>query len=171
MDKACQLELPHLDALRRHLVDLRDGTHGDVITRRDKEELFVRTTALLDPFARQVLEEMNTLLMLGTGTVDASGVTDAPNGGTMSTWELSWPEQRARHVYPVMLIAYYGREFHHPHLFGGTVREWPLNVFDEEQAAAAVPTLHAIATAELHNLVLAADYRLVPAITSEPGRR
>jgi hypothetical protein len=50
---------------------------------------------------------------------------------------------------------------HHPHLQGGTVGDWPLNVFDEEQASALLPTLRDIASAEIHNLVFQADYRLV----------
>src|SRR6266496_6753628 len=53
---------------------------------------------------------------------------------------------------------------HHPHLQGGTVGDWPLNVFDETQAAAALPTLRAVASADLHNLVLQRDYRIIPAI-------
>jgi hypothetical protein len=35
----------------------------------------------------------------------------------------------------------------------GTVGDWPLNVFDEEQAAAELPTLRAIASTDIHNLV------------------
>jgi hypothetical protein len=39
-------------------------------------------------------------------------------------------------------------------------------VFDEEQAAAELPTLRAMASADLHNLVfqLGGDYRVIPAI-------
>jgi hypothetical protein len=35
------------------------------------------------------------------------------------------------------------------------VGDWPLNVLDDEQAAAELPTLRAIAAAEIHNLVFA----------------
>jgi hypothetical protein len=42
----------------------------------------------------------------------------------------------------------------HPHLRSGTVGDWPLNVYDEEQATAELPTLRAMAAADLHNLVL-----------------
>jgi SpoVK/Ycf46/Vps4 family AAA+-type ATPase len=53
---------------------------------------------------------------------------------------------------------------HHPHLQPGTAGDWPLNVFDEKQAAAELPTLRAVASADLHNLVFRRDYRIIPAI-------
>jgi hypothetical protein len=37
-------------------------------------------------------------------------------------------------------------------------------VFDEQQAAAQLPTLRAIVSADLHNLVFQRDYRIIPAI-------
>jgi hypothetical protein len=37
-------------------------------------------------------------------------------------------------------------------------------VFDEKQAAAELPTLRAMASADLHNLVFKRDYRIIPAI-------
>jgi len=51
-------------------------------------------------------------------------------------------------------------------LRSGTVGDWPLNVFDEEQAAAELPTLRAIASTDIHNLVfhLGGDVRIIPAI-------
>src|SRR6266850_1625106 len=51
--------------------------------------------------------------------------------------------------------------FHHPHLRGTTVHDWPLNVFSEEDASAQLPILRAIASSDLHNLVFRADYRIV----------
>jgi hypothetical protein len=39
-------------------------------------------------------------------------------------------------------------------------------VFDEKQAAARFPTLRAMASADLHNLVLQRDYRIIPAIVN-----
>jgi hypothetical protein len=49
---------------------------------------------------------------------------------------------------------------------GGTVGTWPLNIFTREQAADELPTLRAIAAADLHNLVFQRDYRIVPATMS-----
>ena len=43
----------YIAELRRHFADLRDGTHGDATSRRDKEQLFTEAVSLLDPYARQ----------------------------------------------------------------------------------------------------------------------
>jgi hypothetical protein len=93
-------------------------------------------------------------------------------GDLEAVWALSWPDQQAAGLNPVMIRAYYGAGFHHPHLQSGTVGDWPLNVFDEEQAAAELPTLRAMASADLHNLVfqLGGDIRIIPAVANtQPG--
>jgi hypothetical protein len=149
--------------LLRHFADLRDGTHGGAGSRGDKERLFTAAVPLLDPHARQPLQEINTDLLLGTGEVTATGVR-RHRGDVEAIWALSWPEQRAAGISPIIIRAYYGAGAHHPHLQGGTVGDWPLNVFDERQAAAELPALRAIASADLHNLVFQRDYRIIPAI-------
>jgi hypothetical protein len=140
-----------------HFADLRDGTHGGAISRLDKERLFTAAVALLDPYARQPLKEINTELILGTGEVTGTGVRRRGDG-VDAVWALSWAEQRAAGISPIIIRAYYGTGAHHPHLQGGTVGDWPLNVFDEEQAAAELPALRAVAAADLHNLVFQRDY-------------
>jgi hypothetical protein len=152
-------------ALLRHFADLRDGTHGGVRSRRDKERLFAEAILLLDPHAREALEEINTSLLLGTGELTASGARRSPDGGTEAVWGLSWPEQRSAGIAPIVIRAYFGAGFAHPHLQSGTVGDWPLNVFDEEQAATELPTLRAMAAADIHNLVfqLGGDVRIIPA--------
>jgi hypothetical protein len=160
----------HLRGLLRHFADLRDGTHGEsAVTREDKERLFSTAVKLLDLFARQALAEMNEALLLGTGIVTATGVIESVDGGLAATWTLGWPEQEQAGIPPVTLRAFYGRGFHHPHLRGGTVGDWPLNVFSDADAAAELPTLRAIAAAELHNLVFQRDYRIVPATVRAAG--
>lgn len=155
----------HLRGLLRHFADLRDGTYGDgAVTRADKEHLFSAVVKFLDPFARQALAEMNDVLLLGTGTITAAGITKSPNGDIAATWTLGWVEQDRSGIRPIILQAFYGHGFHHPHLRGGTVGDWPLNVFSDADAAAELPTLRAIAIAELHNLVFQRDYRIVPAM-------
>ena len=158
-------------ALLRHFADLRDGTHGGVRSRQDKERLFEAAVPLIDPYARQALEEINTDLLLGTGEVTSTGVRGSADGGSAAVWALSWPEQRAAGIDPVVIRAYFGSGFAHPHLQGGTVGDWPLNVFDEEQAAAELPTLRAIAAADLHNLVFqfGGDVRIIPATVKGLG--
>ena len=86
--------------------------------------------------------------------------------GFDAIWALSWPDQQAAGIKPLVIRAYYGLGFLHPHLQSGSVGDWPLNVFDDEQAAAELPTMRAIASAELQNLVLelGGDVRIIPAV-------
>ncbi len=115
---------------------------------------------------RQVLTEMNTSLLLDTGQLTETGLLRTADGGLNASWALSWPEQRAAWVQAIVLQAYFGGGFHHPHLRGTTVHDWPLNVFCDEDAAAQLPILRAIASSDLHNLVFRADYGIVPAVTA-----
>jgi hypothetical protein len=164
----------HVTALIRHFSDLRDRTHGGSVSREDKEAHFARAVELLAPVPRQALEEINTHLLLATGRVIATGLQREADGSLSASWDLTWPEQLAAGVGPVTLLAYYGIGFHHPHLRGATVRDWPLNVFTVHDAADLLPIMRAIATGDLHNLVLQADYRIIPAVTrpsTEPPRR
>jgi hypothetical protein len=155
----------HLTALIRHFIDLRDGTHGGSVSRNDKETHFAHAVELLDPVARQTLDEVNTYLLLDTGSVVATGLQRGADGSLSASWELVWPEQQAAGVAPVTLEAYYGMGFHHPHLRGATVGDWPLNVFTIHDAADQLSIMRAIATSDLHNLVFQADYRIIPAVT------
>ena len=160
------MESPRLEytaELLRHFADLRDGTHGGAARRQDKERFFTAAITLLDPHARQVLNEINTDLLLSTGEATATGVRRR-GGGVEAIWALSWPEQRATGINPIAIRAYYSAGAHHPHLQAGTAGDWPLNVFDEKQAAAELPTLRAMASADLHNLVFQRDYHIIPAI-------
>jgi hypothetical protein len=86
-----------------------------------------------------------------------------------AVWALSWPEQHATGINPIIIRAFYSAGAHHPNLQGGTVGDWALNVFDEEQAAAELTTLRAIASADIHNLVFQRDYRIIPAMSSGPN--
>jgi hypothetical protein len=138
------------------------------VSRKGKEALFESAVQLLAAVARQVLTEMNTILLLGTGDLMETGLQRVADGGLDASWALSWPEQRAAGIEPIVLQAYFGGSFHHPHLRGTTVGDWPLNVFSDEDAAAQLPILRAIASGDLHNLVYRADYRIVPAVTAKP---
>jgi hypothetical protein len=155
----------HLTSLIRHFNDLRDGVHGNAVSRRDKEARFADEVELLAPVARQALSEVNSYLLLDSGTVSETGLQRSTNGGMSAAWDLSWPEQRDVRVPPIMLHAYFGAGFHHPHLRGATVGDWPLNVFSVQDATEQLPILRAIATSDLHNLVFQSDYRIIPAVT------
>ncbi len=118
----------YITSLIRHFEDLRDGTHGGSASREDKEAHFEKAVQLLAPIARQVLNEMNLHLLRDTGQLSESGLRRTPDGGLNASWTLSWPEQRAVEIEPIVLQAYFGGGFHHPHLRGTAVHDWPLNV-------------------------------------------
>ena len=155
----------YVTALIRHFIDLRDGTHGGSVGRHDKETHFAHAVELLDPVARQALDEINTYLLLDTGKVVATGLRRGADGSLSASWDLAWPEQLAAGLAPVTLFAYYGIGFHHPHLRGATVGDWPLNAFTVQDASDQLPIMRAIAAGDLHNLVFQADYRIIPAVT------
>ncbi len=160
----------YIISLIRHFADLRDSTHGGSASRKDKEAHFEKAVRLLAPIARQVLTEMNTSLLLDTGQLTDTGLLRTADGGLTASWALSWPEQRAAGVDPIVLQAYFGGGFHHPHLRETTVHDWPLNVFSDEDAVAQLPILRAIASSDLHNLVYRADYGIVLAVTTNSSR-
>jgi hypothetical protein len=162
----------HAGALLRHFADLRDGSHGAATSRQEKERLFAEAVALLDPYARQALNEIDADLLLDTGEITATGVRRSATAGLEAVWALSWPEQRAARIKPIVIRAYFGVGSPHPHLQGATVGAWPLNVFDEHQAAAELATLRTIAAAEIHNLVFqtGGDYRIIPALLNRRSR-
>jgi hypothetical protein len=157
---------PYIISLIRHFEDLRDGTYGGSASRKDKEAHFENAVQLLAPIARQVLAEVNTGLLLDTGQVTETGLGRTADRGLNASWALSWPEQRTAGVQPIVLQAYFGGGFHHPHLRGTTVQDWPLNVFSDQDAADQLSILRAIASSDLHNLVYRADYRIVPVVTA-----
>ena len=154
----------YITSLIRHFEDLRDRTHGGSSSRKDKETHFEKAVQLLAPIARTVLTEINTNLLLDTGKLTETGLRRSSDGGLDASWALSWPEQRAAGVPPIALQAHFGAGFHHPHLRGTTVHDWPLNVFSDEDAADQLSLLRAIASSDLHNLVFSADYRIVPTV-------
>jgi hypothetical protein len=159
----------HLLALRRHVEDLRDGTHGGAEPRAEKEALFERSAEWLTSVARGVLEETNDVLLLSTGDLADSGMRREDDGTLAREWTLSWPEQVQRGIAPVTLRAWFGSGFHHPHLRGATVHDWPLNVYAESDATDLLPVLRSVVTADLHNLVFQADWRIIPAATRAEG--
>jgi hypothetical protein len=128
---------------------------------------------LIDPHARRALDGVNQGLLLDTGEVTGTSVRPQAAGGTEAEWTMAWPLQQAARIAPVTLRAHYGTAFHQPHLRSGTTGDWPLNVFDDAQEAAELPTLRATAAADLHNLVfqLGGDVRIIPAGGRTAGTR
>ena len=149
-------------------VGLRDGARHRLRRgaepRAEKERLFYRAVEFLDPVARQALSEVNDALLQGTGKIGDSGVQRSADGSLTRDWTLSWPEQRDRGIAPVTISAWFGGGFHHPHLRGATVHDWPLNIYDEADAQAVLPVLRGIVAADVHNLIFQADWRIIPAV-------
>src|SRR5260221_8770101 len=159
----------HITSLIRHFEDLRYGTHGGSASRKDKEAHFEKAVQLLAPIARQVLTEMNTSLLLDTGQLTETGLRRTTDGGLKASWTLSWPEQRAAGVQPIVLQAYFRGGFHHPHLRGTTVHDWPLNVFSDEDPPAQLSVPPALASAILTILVERPATPLDPAVAARPA--
>src|SRR6476469_6233479 len=111
----------YTEALLRHFIDLRDGTHGGAVSRRDKEQFYIAAVALLDPHATRVLEEINRHLLRDTGEVAATGVRGSSDGGAEAVWALTWPEQQAAGVKPIVLRASFGSGVAQHPLPSGTV--------------------------------------------------
>src|SRR5437870_11792897 len=95
----------YITSLIRHFEDLRDGTHGGSTSRKDKETHFEKAVQLLAPVARQVLNEMNTSLLLDTGQLTETGLRRTVDEGLTAPWVLSWPEPQAAGVEPIALHA------------------------------------------------------------------
>src|SRR5260370_29992840 len=124
----------YITSLIRHFEDLRDGTHGGSASRKDKEAHFEKAVQLLAPIARQVLTEMNRILLLDTGQLSETGLLRTGEGGLNASWALCGPEQRAAGVQPIVLQAYFAGGLHDPHLRGTPVHDWPLDVVSDDGA-------------------------------------
>lgn len=157
-----------LEALTRHFIDLRDGNHFGHITRSGKESAFTEAIRFLDTPARQVLAEFNSHLLNDTGKIEVTGVHRDERGGLIASWLLTWAEQRGANLDPISIIATFGAGFHHPHLRGATIGEWPLNIAESTHAEELVPVLRTIAGADIHNLVfqVGGNVRIIPAMDS-----
>jgi hypothetical protein len=88
----------YITSLIRHFENLRDGTHGVSPSRKGREAHCEKTVQLPALFARRVLTEMNTSLLLDTGQFTETGMLRTPAGGLNTSWELSRPEQQAAGV-------------------------------------------------------------------------
>jgi hypothetical protein len=164
--------------MQRHIDDLRRGAYEHALERADKETVFRRAFELATPVAMRVLECVNRLYLAGTGTVSVAAIGDDGAGGLIGSWNLTWPLlEGAVHRFddqpmpPVQITAMYPLEFTHGHisLYGiqpprTAVASWPFQVVDEADAGRQEPIFWAIAEADLHERVFAADvnWRVLP---------
>jgi hypothetical protein len=154
--------VPRTEDLFRHLDDLRTNSYEGAGPRAERDEVFRRATALLDPVVTAVLEEVDAALLDGSGEVTNEPAAGDGRGGLVARWSLSWPGQRDRGVDPVTVVAWFGATFTHGHLAGASLGHWPLQVTDAEDAGRQAPIVRAIVEAELHQRVFdALDWRVI----------
>jgi hypothetical protein len=156
---------PRTEDLFRHLDDLRTNSYEGAGPRADRDEVFRRATALLDPVVTAILDEADAALLDGTGEVVGEPAAGDGRGGLVARWSLSWPAQRELGVDPVTVVAWYGATFTHGHLAGASLGHWPLQVADAADAERQAPIVRAIVEAELHQRVLDATWRVIPSYT------
>jgi hypothetical protein len=156
---------PRTEDLFRHLDDLRTNSYEGAGPRADRDEVFRRATALLDPVVTAILDEADAALLDGTGEVVGEPAAGDGRGGLVARWSLSWPAQRELGVDPVTVVAWYGATFTHGHLAGASLGHWPLQVGDEQDAERQAPIVRAIVEAELHQRVFDASWRVIPGYT------
>ena len=154
--------VPRTQDLFRHLDDLRTDSYEGAGPRAQREEVFRRATALLDPVVSAVLEEADAALLDGTGELLREPAAGDGRGGQVARWSLSWPAQRDFGVDPVTVVAWFGATFTHGHLAGGSLGHWPLQVTDAAEAERQAPIVRAIVEAELHQRTFdAGNWRVI----------
>lgn len=162
---------------RRHIEDLRVAGYEGRSSREERDEVFRRAVALIDPFVRRVLEGLSESLLGDTGRVTSSGPISDGAGGLQATWSLTWPLQEAARnrftsaaLQPVTIGAVFPTDWTHGHLaarvhlgLSGLIA-WPLQVTTELDARRQQTVLYAIAEGELHDRIYEADvnWRIMP---------
>jgi DNA-binding IclR family transcriptional regulator len=163
--------------LMRHLADLRAVAYEGAVGRDSQLQVFHEATRLLDPVVRDVLEETNERLLLGSGTISQQREESQTDGAAVS-WSVSWPDQRAAIVratgeplQPVAVIARLRPSHIHGHLGASYFGDWPMQIVSAHDAQRQAPIVLAIVEAELHQRVFEAggNWRLVPAYCQRIG--
>jgi hypothetical protein len=171
--------------MQRHIDDLRRGAYEQALERPDKEAVFQRAFELATPVALRVLERVDRLYLAGTGSVSTTPIGDDGEGGLIGSWDLTWPLlERAVHRFdgqpmpPVRITAMYPLHFSHGHISlyeiqppRRAVASWPFQVVDSADAERQEVVFSAIAEADLHERVFAADvnWRVLPGWPAEPA--
>lgn len=146
---------------RRHLDDLRTGTHEGRSAWEDKAALFREEVDRLDPVVRRAMGELSDTWLARTGEVERVDAVDDPEGHLVARWSLSWPDQRSAGIAPVQIAARFAPGRLHPHLGATRARDWPLSVLDDDDAERQLPLLRVLVETELHQRVFESDWRVV----------
>jgi hypothetical protein len=169
-----------VEGLRRHLDDLRDDTYEDAAG-GERPARYAAAFELLTPVALGVLQDMNALLLAGSGEVSVRSPESDGQGGLIGSWLLTWPElAKARNRFtgerlaPVTLSAVFPSGFVHPHLVAGgrvdpgapSIIAWPMQIITVADANRHQQLLWALATAEVHDRIYQATWRIIPVATA-----
>ncbi len=165
-----------IQGIERHLEDLRENAYEGA-SGADRQPRYVAAFDLLTPVALDVLQQVNALLLRGTGEVSVRTPGPDGGGGSIGSWLLSWPELSksrsrltAQALQSVTISAVFPPGFTHPHLVAGgpvnpratTLAAWPMQVTSAEDAEQQRPVLWAIATAEVHDRIYQSSWRIIP---------
>ncbi|MBU6245254.1 MAG: hypothetical protein KGP12_08575 [Actinomycetales bacterium] len=163
--------------LRRHLADLEQNAYEGAQERADRNAVFARAFELLTPVALAVLDDFNTQVLAGTGTISTRPLAPREGLGLYGTWECTWPEQqqaRSRFddtpIPALQLQAFFPGDFTHGHLMIGRpfyqdhpVSCWLMQVTDETDAWRQRHALESMCETQVHEMIFTANWRIIPA--------
>jgi len=169
---------------QRHVRDLQTRTYEGAAAREKREEVYRKAFDLVTPIAEQVLADINSLYLEGTGELQLQTPVSDGAGGLIGWWSLTWPLLRkARNRFtgdplePVAVTAIFpltptgAMQWTHPHLAllrsgrpDGIAAAWPFQVTSSEDAARQEPILRVLAEGEFHERTYLADlnWRILP---------
>jgi hypothetical protein len=165
-----------IDGIQRHLKDLRGDAYEDA-SGPERDRRYEAAFELLTPIAVDVLQQINAALLRGTGDVAVWPPGPDGHGGSVASWVMTWPElsqstnrMNGSVLQPVTISAIFPAGFTHPHLVaGGPVNQraaslvaWPMQVTSRQDAEHHRPVVWAIATAEVHDRIYQASWRIIP---------
>ena len=114
---------------QRHVRDLQTRTYEGAAAREKREEVYRKAFDLVTPIAEQVLADINSLYLEGTGELQLQTPVSDGAGGLIGWWSLTWPLLRkARNRFtgeplePVAVTAIFpltptgAMQWTHPHL-------------------------------------------------------
>jgi len=100
MPRECDSRIYHIT---HHFEDLRDGTHGGSATPKDKEAPFREGSATAGSHRAPGSHRNKQELAAQHRQLTETGLRRIADGGLKRIWVLSWPEQRAAGIDPIML--------------------------------------------------------------------
>lgn len=165
----------------RHVQDLATDSFEGHAGRRERFVHFREAVGIATPAVFEVLEDMNSAVLRGTGTVERDQLPDEEEAIYACRWTLSWPlQQHATHritggqLEPVVVAVAFPPDYTHPHLgedkpaVSTSIWAWPFQVASVEDAEQLRPVFEVIAAASLHERIFQAGngWRVIPAASA-----